>query len=71
MFCALQRRNVFAWIAEQGVHGSTQKEAHANTGIDRASLCPRFWELEKAGQIVKTTERRGGCFVYRVSGESR
>jgi hypothetical protein len=65
-FSAAQRRDVFAWIQRQGEHGGTQKECHDATGIERASLCPRFLELVTAKAIVKTDERRGGCFVYRA-----
>lgn len=67
-FSALQRRRVADWLTAQGIDGGTQREAGAALGIQRASCCPRFRELEIARVIVKTDVRRAGCFVYVVAG---
>ncbi len=68
-FVGKQGAQVLALIRCHGELGSTQKEAEAVLHIGRPSLCARFRALEQTKAIVKTTERRGGCVVYRV--ESR
>jgi hypothetical protein len=64
-FIGQQGQDVLTWIASHGEAGATQKEASAALGIGRPSLCARFNALEQTGAIVKTTARRGGCYVYR------
>lgn len=44
----------------------TQREIAARLGIGRPSVCARVRELEQAGRIVKTAERRESCAVYRA-----
>lgn len=62
------RRIVLAFIVSRGADGATQKEASIALGIPRATLCPRFRELEGwqdyPVQIRKTVQRRDGCFAY-------
>lgn len=65
-FADSQRARVYAWLVMQGTHGGTQEEVSIAVGIKRQSLCPRFRELERAGQIEKGAESRGGGHVYRV-----
>jgi hypothetical protein len=64
-FVGRQGLEVLHWFQDQGAIGATQKEASAALGIDRPSMCARVHALEKRGDLVKTTERRDGCFVYR------
>lgn len=66
-FVGEQGERVLAWLRSREAHGGTQKEAHEGTGIERPSLAARFNALEHVGDIRKTTEKRGGCYVYRVS----
>lgn len=65
-FVGEQGATVYAWIASQGAHGGTQKEAERALGIGRPSLCARFRALELTSAILKTGERRGSCVVYRA-----
>lgn len=51
--------------------GLTQADVHELTGISRQTLCPRFSELEKAGNIRKTDRTRSSvgtrdCTVYEL-----
>lgn len=64
-FVGRQGQLVLDWIRDQGSIGATQKETSAALAIDRASICARVHALEKRGDLVKTTERRDGCCVYR------
>ncbi len=65
-FVGEQGHRVLAWIEKQGERGATQKEAEAGLRIGRPSIAARFWALEGVHAILKTSERRGGCAVYRV-----
>lgn len=64
-FIGQQGDRVLAWIQSRGELGATQKEAARVLGIGRPSLCGRFRALEQTSAILKTSERRGGCVVYR------
>lgn len=64
-FVGRQGRLVLDWITDQGNYGATQKEVSAALAIDRASVCARVHALDKRGDLLKTTERREGCSVYR------
>ena len=65
-FCGQQGLDVLAWFRARGDRGGSQIEASAALGIARASMCARVRALEQAGELVKTTERRGGCAVYKA-----
>ena len=63
-FIGQQGATVLRWFV---LHGpATQKEASAQLGIGRASICARVNALEQAGQLEKGSLRREGCAVYRV-----
>lgn len=62
----IQRERVYREIA-QWMGGRTQKELARVLGMERASVAPRCHELERAGRIRKTDERRESCHVYRVA----
>lgn len=64
-FVGKQGIEVLAWFQGRGGHGGTQKEASQALDIDRASICARVNALEKVGNLVKTSQRRDGCAVYR------
>jgi len=64
-FVCRQGIEVLAWFQQRGAFGGTQKECHAATGLERSSICARVNALEKVGNLVKTSERREGCAVYR------
>lgn len=63
-FVGQQGEDVHDWIAARGILGATMAEAEQLMPIRRSSACARFNALEKAGRLVKTDERRAGCFVY-------
>jgi DNA-binding MarR family transcriptional regulator len=66
-FAASQRSRVLAWLRDRWSHGGTQKEAAEALDIARQSVCPRFDELEKSGDIIRSvSERRLRCRVYFV-----
>ena len=68
-FAGQQGQSVLRWFAGRP-QGGTQKECSAETGIGRASVAARVNALEQSGHLVKTTERREGCAVYRLGGHS-
>jgi hypothetical protein len=68
-FVSRQGWEVLAWFRDRGEVGGTQREASQALGIERSSMCARCNALEKVGNLVKTTERRGGCAVYTVRGK--
>jgi len=61
----IQHATILGWFAVRGVIGGTQREVSEQCGYGRATVAPRVWELERAGLLVKTSERREGCAVYR------
>lgn len=65
-FVGEQGATVLAWLRQRGDKGSTQKETASVLGIGRPSLCARFRALEQVHAILKTSERRGNCVVYRA-----
>ena len=65
-FARIQRERLYGAIAIHERHGLTQKEAHIELAIERASLCFRFRELERAGRIRKIDDVRKGCHAYVV-----
>lgn len=66
-FSGEQAYRVLGFLRWCGAGGATQKEAEHSLQIGRPSLCARFRELEQAGQIMKTAERRQGCAVYKAT----
>ena len=65
-FVGEQGQRVLIWIAKQGEHGATQREAAAALTIGRPSIAARFNALAGTHAILKTGTRREGCAVYRV-----
>lgn len=70
-YIAQQGEIVYAWIAECGSGGATQKEASAALGIGRPSMAARFNALAQAGRIRKTDQRRQACAVYQAIEEMK
>lgn len=64
-FSGQQAITIVAWFAMRGAQGGTQRECSEQCGYGRASVAARVNELEKAGLLTKTTERREHCAVYR------
>ena len=52
------RERVMEYIVNQGMRGATDYEIHVGTGIRYSTVNPRRNELEKAGRIIKTGNRR-------------
>ncbi len=65
-FVGPQGEQVLAWFRSRGVDGGTMKEAEKEIPMQRASVCARVSALEKRGDLMKTTERRNKCAVYRT-----
>lgn len=57
-------KTVEQWMLKQGTRGGNSLEMAEATGLDRVSLSPRFKPLEKAGTLIRTTERRGRSQVW-------
>lgn len=53
-----QRRRVMDYVTARGDQGATQEETALALDMGRPATCARFWELEGAGSIRKTTETR-------------
>ena len=65
-FASTQEALVLQWFQAQRI-ARTQKEASSALGVDRASMCARVRHLEILGAVVKTTQKRDGCFCYLAS----
>jgi hypothetical protein len=64
-FAGKQAATVLGWFAIRGAQGGTQRECSEQCGYARASVAARVNALERAGLLVKTSERREHCAVYR------
>jgi hypothetical protein len=60
-----QSATVLGWFSLRGALGGTQRECSEQCGYARASVAARVNALERAGLLVKTSERREHCAVYR------
>lgn len=67
-FVGPQGERLYAFLLACGEFGATDREAHVVTGIERQSICPRRRALMFQGRVVKSSEVREGCAVYKVVG---
>ena len=67
-FVGQQGLQVLVWFNVRDVDGGTQKECAEALNLGRPSVCARVRALELAGLLSKTSDRRGGCIVYRSVG---
>lgn len=61
-----QGEDVLTWFKAQGARGGIYTEAMAALKLKSGAVCPRIKALRVRGDLVKTTERREGCAVYRT-----
>lgn len=65
-FNGRQQTQYREWLERKGEHGGTDKEAEQELKMARSSICARRGELKKAGRVIDTETRRGGCAVWRL-----
>lgn len=55
---AVIREKVFNWVEEQGLNGAICDEAEEALGLKHQTCSARFRELEQAGRLTKTEDKR-------------
>jgi CRP-like cAMP-binding protein len=65
-FSGQQAATILGWFVIRGECGGTQREVSEQCGYSRQSVSARCHELTKAGLLVKTSEIRSACHVYRA-----
>lgn len=65
-FVGQQGAVVLTFVTARRDYGATQKEIAFMLQLGRPSVCARVRALEQCGEVVKTSDRRDGCAVYRV-----